>query len=126
MDFFAYQEAARKRTSLLLFYYGLAVIALVALTYVSVVLAVAAAHHKLGTARLGWWNARLFLWTTGGTLGVIAIGTVFRILDLRDGGRAVAEMLGGRRLALSPEDERERQLRNVVEEMAIASGVPVP
>src|ERR1051325_4124736 len=126
MDFLAHEETARKRTSLLLFYYGIAVLVLVALTYLGVLLAVALAHHKLGTPRLGWWNARLFVWTTCGTLGVIALGTIFRILDLRDGGRAVAEMLGGRRLSLSPDDEHERQLRNVIEEMAIASGVPVP
>ena len=42
------------------------------------------------------------------------------------GGRAVAEMVGGRRVDPQTTDLKERQLLNIVEEMAIASSVPMP
>ena len=42
------------------------------------------------------------------------------------GGSAVAESLGGRLVNPNTTDPDERKLRNVVEEMAIAAGVPVP
>src|SRR5205085_2332998 len=88
MDFFAHQEAARKRTGLLLFYYGAAVAILIALTYFAALLALHWAHVT------SIWKPRLFLWTSGLTLGVIALGSLWRILDLREGGLADAEMLG--------------------------------
>ena len=125
MDFFAHQEAARKRTALLLFYYGVAVAMLVFISYFIAALAVDWNEANFqGFAPS--WHPRIFLWTTCLTLSVIALGTIWRIIDLRDGGRAVAEMLGGKRVDLSPSDDLERRLRNVVEEMSIASGVPVP
>jgi Zn-dependent protease with chaperone function len=48
------------------------------------------------------------------------------VLQLRQGGSAIAEDLGGRRLLPDPINPDERQLLNVVEEMAIASGISVP
>ena len=47
-------------------------------------------------------------------------------MTLAGGGAVVAAMLGGRRLEPGATDANERKLLNVVEEMAIASGVPVP
>ena len=46
--------------------------------------------------------------------------------QLRGGGHVVAESLGGRRVFPDTTDPVERRLLNVVEEMALASGVPVP
>jgi len=63
----------------------------------------------------------------GATLIVVLGGAVFKIAQLRRGGGAgVAEMLGGRQIRPETSDFFEKRLRNVVEEMAIASGVPVP
>src|SRR5882757_11028330 len=45
---------------------------------------------------------------------------------MRRGGSAIAEMVGGRAVDLKTTDLRERRLLNVVEEMAIASGIPLP
>src|SRR6187455_1023318 len=104
MDFFAHQEAARKRTGLLLFYYGVAVAMLVFISYFIAALAVDWNEANFqGFAPS--WHPRIFLWTTCLTLSVIALGTIWRIIDLRDGGRAVAEMLGGKRVDLSPSDD---------------------
>ena len=61
-----------------------------------------------------------------GTLVVVGGGTLFKIVQLRGGGRVIAEELGGRRLNPDTSAPAERQLLNVVEEMAIASGTPAP
>src|SRR6185295_13945322 len=60
------------------------------------------------------------------TLGLIAGGSLFKIAQLARGGTVVAERLGGRRVYPNTTDPTERRLLNVVEEMALASGVPVP
>jgi Zn-dependent protease with chaperone function len=61
-------------------------------------------------------------------LGVAVMGerTLNKTLQLRGGGEAVASMLGGRPLADDPQDAKGQQLRNVVDEMAIAAGLPAP
>src|SRR4051812_7989234 len=68
----------------------------------------------------------LFLASTLGTLGIIGTGSFFKTLSLARGGRAVAELLDGRLGNPNSTDAQERKLLNIVEEMAIASGVPVP
>jgi Zn-dependent protease with chaperone function len=72
------------------------------------------------------WNPWHFGWITLGTLLSIAAGCIYKIRLLSDGGPAVAELLGGRKVEPEPTDADERRLRNVVEEMAIASGMSVP
>ena len=54
------------------------------------------------------------------------LGSGFKTLELAQGGSTVATMLGGRLVNPTTTDPDERKLRNVVEEMAIAAGVPVP
>jgi Zn-dependent protease with chaperone function len=73
-----------------------------------------------------WWNPGLFLLVSGTTLGVIAFGSLTKIAQLSAGGKVVAEELGGKLLLPETADPQERQLLNVVEEMAIAAGMPVP
>src|ERR1017187_3327635 len=65
-------------------------------------------------------------WVSLGTLVSILAGSYYKIRELSDGGSVVAEFLGGRHVAAKPDDLDEQRLRNVVEEMAIASGTPVP
>lgn len=70
----------------------------------------------------------LWLWAStvvATTLFVLVFG-LFRNFKLRRGGSAVAEMLGGRKVVPLTADPLEKRLVNVVQEMAIASGVPVP
>ena len=61
-----------------------------------------------------------------GTLALIGGGSLYKIASLAGGGHTVAELLGGRPLSPQTTDPDERKLLNVVEEMAIASGTPVP
>jgi Zn-dependent protease with chaperone function len=60
------------------------------------------------------------------TLGIIFCASAFRSASLRTGGAAVAQQFGATAVSEDTSDSNLRRLRNVVEEIAIASGVPVP
>jgi len=130
MDFFAQQEKTRRKTKLLVFYFVIAVVALIVAVYFAalVIFAGAQAHyHRYGEQpQFALWNPRLFLGVALGTLAVVLIGSSYKTMALASGGSAVSEMMGGRLVNPNTNDPDERKLLNVVEEMAIASGVPVP
>ncbi|HWN96327.1 MAG TPA: M48 family metallopeptidase, partial [Methylomirabilota bacterium] len=126
MDFFEHQEAARKRTSLLLFYYALAVAFLVAATYAAVMLVFLWKGDAFGAGQVPLWHPQAFAGAAIGTLSVVFLGSLWRIVELRQGGAAVAQMLGGTPVGATPADPNQQKFRNVVEEMAIASGTPMP
>ncbi len=64
--------------------------------------------------------------TTGAVLATIAGATAKRLWELSPGGAAVAEMVDARRIERDTQDPGERRLLNIVDEMALASGIPVP
>ena len=119
MDFYARQEAARRTTRWLL----LAFLVSVAL----VVLAVdAIVFTLLGATEPGASSRGALVFTTVVVLAIICGASLFKTLSLRSGGGVVARSLGGTRVERSTRDPALRRLRNVVEEMAIASGVTMP
>ncbi len=120
MDFFSAQDRARRKTTRLLFLFMAAVIALVVLTNLAVAVAFGALSPE------GRVNRQLFLIVTAVVCGGIALACLYKHLQLASGGKAVAEMLGGRLLDPASLDPAERRLLNGVEEMALAAGVPVP
>ena len=129
MDFFERQDKARKNTKLLVFYFAVAVLLIVASIYlVSLFVFHGAANykHRGYAVEFSLWNPTLFFYAAGGTLAVIVCGSLFKTMQLSAGGSAVAESLGGRLVDVTTNDPDERKLLNVIEEMAIASGVPVP
>ena len=129
MDFFERQEKARKNTKLLVVYFVLAVICIIAAVYLACLLifGAAASHQQYGQpTEFALWNSDLFFYSTMGTLAVIVFGSLYQISALSAGGSAVAESLGGRLVNPGSADPQERKLLNVVEEMAIASGIPAP
>lgn len=128
MDFFERQEKARHHTAFLVFYFIVAVALLIGAVYLVVALIFGgfSAKNAADETTVAWSHVEMFLVTTVGTLGVISAGSFFKTLSLARGGRAVAEMLDGRLVNPNSTDPQERKLLNVVEEMAIASGVPVP
>jgi Zn-dependent protease with chaperone function len=131
MDFFDRQHHARRQTATLLAVFAAAV-AVIVLAVLAVAWAVFAIHHHytsdypypgfitwLGTATAGW--------TVAVTLGVIAVGSIKRLWELRQGGGArVARMMGGTPVETLKQDAETRRLVQVVEEMAVASGLPRP
>ena len=117
MDFFERQDKARRNTKALVVYFSLAVTALVLSVYLV---------FALVFSRGQFWQPQLFLWVALGTIAVIAVGSLSKVAELSSGGSSVASMLGGEPVNPNTHDAEERKLLNVVEEMAIASGVPVP
>jgi len=74
-----------------------------------------------------FWQMERLVWVTMATVGVLLTGAWYKTHQLRQGGGAVvAEQLGGIPLAAGNHDILHRRLLNVVEEMALASGLPVP
>lgn len=125
MDFFEAQARAKKRTNRLVFLFALAVIGTVLAGYAAglfVVNFTGAGGHEYGS----WWDGRVFGWVLLGTLGIIGGASLIKWSEFSAGGSAVAASVGARRVDPHTTDTLERRLLNVVEEMAIASGVPVP
>jgi len=124
-NFFAHQEHARRQSFRLLVLFILAVIGVSLAVYGVAVFAWFWSFSR-SAAQPGFWHPRLFLWTTGGTFLFILAGSLWKINQLCAGGGRIAALLGGRPVPPQTSDPREKLLRNVVEEMAIASGMPVP
>ncbi len=129
MDFFQHQDDARRKSGRLILLFAGAVVAVVAAVYLVVagVLLIAGESGDGQAVDLqALWNPALLAIVAACVGTTILAGSLYRTATLAGGGRNVAETLGGRLLASATHDWRERRLLNVVEEMALASGVPVP
>ncbi len=119
MNFFEQQDNARRNTRLMIALYVLAVAGVV--LAVTVTLAVA-----------WYWSLEerppreLYTFGAAGTLLTIVVATIVHIVRLREGGEAIARLVGAQRVEPGTRDSLERRLLNVVEEMAIAAGTRVP
>lgn len=120
MNFFEHQELARRQTRRLIFLFILAVI--------SIVLAANLAGTLIWRFAAGPASLPNYFYPTNTlvVLGLILGGTLFETLRLRAGGDEVARMIGARLLVRSSAEPYEKRLLNIVEEMAIASGVSMP
>lgn len=119
MDFFARQEAARRTTRWLL----AAFLVSVALVVIAIDVVVVVVY---GAAEPGASPAGAVLAASVVVLAIICGASLFKTLSLRAGGGAVARSLGGTRIERATSDLALKRLHNVVEEMAIASGVTMP
>ncbi|MFG0275418.1 MAG: M48 family metalloprotease [Phycisphaerales bacterium] len=132
MDFFEHQQAARKRTGLLVALFTLAIACIVAITcaVVALILATVGAAESTSDDSLAQraiavdW--RILAGTAGAVVGIVFVASAVKLAELRAGGGAIAERLGGRLVTHDADDPSARRALNVVEEMAIASGVPTP
>jgi Zn-dependent protease with chaperone function/uncharacterized tellurite resistance protein B-like protein len=122
MNFFEAQEAARARTRNLVVLFGAALLAITVAVYATVKLAL----YTGGMPLAPLFDPLLFLAVALGVGLLVSGGSLARTLQLRQGGSRVALLLGGRRIASNTSDPAERRLLNIVEEMALASGTPVP
>jgi Zn-dependent protease with chaperone function len=112
MNFFERQAAARRTSLRLLLLLGLAVSG----TVLAVVV----------VAWMATQSTRLVAFAALGSIAVILVGSLYRVASLGGGGDAVARQMGGTPVPEDTSDAGLRRLRNVVEEISIASGVPVP
>ena len=129
-DFFQQQDAARRSTGRLVVLFGLAVLAIVASIWVLLAAVMGYLGRDPETNAIDWTalgdDPSLLIVAFVGALAVIGGGSLYKIAQLRGGGRVVAEQLGGRLVNGDTSDPVERRLLNVVEEMAIASGTSTP
>lgn len=129
MNFFEQQDRARGTTQKLVLLFALAVISLIVVTTLLVMFALGlAAGQDAAPASVdpALFVSDVFVAVSALVLGVVLLGALFRMAQLRGGGHVVAEGLGGRLLQAGTQDADERKVLNVVEEMAIAAGMPVP
>ncbi len=123
MDFFARQDAARRQSRWLVVTYFIAVLCVIG--GIDLVALVLTANVNDGEGAVVEPGAVVVACTLL-TAGLILVATTYKILTLRGGGGVVARDMGGVRVDPSTRDPLRRRLVNVVEEMAIASGVPAP
>jgi Zn-dependent protease with chaperone function len=125
MNFFEHQAQAHKESKKLLFLFVLAVIAIVlAVNFTLALLWIWMKGQPLAGAHL--YPRFFFLTNTGVVLLFIGGGMLFEMSRLKDGGDAVARMAGGRLVSPDSRELQERRLLNIVEEMALASGIACP
>jgi Zn-dependent protease with chaperone function len=131
MDFFAHQDRARRQTGFLILAFVFALITIVVAVDVVVLTAVTNMGNGSGELLIpdlhsAGEHSGLLMLASLATAVFIAMASLFRIATLGSGGARVARSLGGTRVTPDTPDPLRRRLHNVVEEMAIASGVPVP
>jgi Zn-dependent protease with chaperone function len=143
MDFFEAQAHAKKRTSRLVWLFAISVAGTIALAYFAAVIGLNFAQgsrpysprynrrtydnrYAAPMPETTLWQPRVLAAVSVGTLLVVGLASLYKWNEYSSGGSAVAESVGGRRVDPHTTDAQERRLLNVVEEMAIASGVPVP
>src|ERR1044072_8601411 len=131
MNFFKRQDEARRASRRLFVLFGLAVLLVVAAVDLVVFLLMrqGEAHAHGYLPPLGEWLAthpRMVIGTTLIVLAIIVLASFYKTMVLGGGGAVVARSLGGVRISADTTDPLQRRLLNVVEEMGIAAGVPMP
>jgi len=128
MNFFEQQDRSRRKTSLLVFLFLLALAGITLSLYLvaGTIKFYYSSEIDRASATFRWMDADLLFQVCSMTLVVVLAGSLYKILLLARGGQAIAEALGGRRVDPGTTDRDEKRLVNIVTEMAIASGVPVP
>ena len=112
-----------------MFLFLAAVVSMIGVVYLTLLLVLGfswGGFSPEGPGTGGWFHPELLAAVSVGMVAIIGIGSMIRSAQLRRGGAAVAELLGGRPVSRETSDPLERRLLNVVDEMSIAAGVPVP
>lgn len=145
MDFFEAQARAKKRTTRLVVLFVFAVLGTITAAYFAAVFGLGfleeqrqgaysepgytgsgPARSALDPGLYSLWQPQVFAGVSAAVLAIIGFASLAKWSQFSAGGSAVAESVKGRRVDPKSTDLRERRLLNVVEEMAIASGTPVP
>ncbi|MGZ5011683.1 MAG: hypothetical protein ACXV74_12035, partial [Methylobacter sp.] len=131
MNFFQSQDDARRKTRSLILMFMLAVIAIVAAVNLVITALIINVGDEAGAATLpdfNWVmnNLALVAGVSASTIGFISLSSLYKIASLSAGGGKVARSLGATLITAENKDPLRRRLYNVVEEMAIASSIPMP
>jgi len=125
MDFFEHQAEAKRNTTKLVFYFAIAVVLIMVGIYFAIMMIYNYGVQETDLPTV-WFHPVAFLVCLAVTLVLIGGGSLYKVASLAGGGDRVARMLGGRELTGEGMSLDEKKVLNVVEEMSIASGVPVP
>lgn len=121
MNFFERQAQARSQTRKLIFLFGASVVAITILINLALYFFLQPSHPDDIQQSLSFFSVTSTL-----ILVTIALGTLYKFHQVSDGGSSTALMLGAKAVNPTTSEPKERRLVNIIEEMAIASGVPVP
>ena len=113
MDFFESQRKAKKKTGLLVFFF------LLGLLFITAII-------ELIIGAIFGFSIGLVLLVFAGTVSVVGLASLYKSNELKTGGAVIAQMMGGQLVSPSTTHPEERKLMNVIEEMSIASSVPMP
>ncbi|MBT5219671.1 MAG: peptidase M48, partial [Woeseia sp.] len=120
MNFFEAQDKAKRATRWLVLVYVLATLLIVAgVTAIATAVLFSTEQGELANP------SSLVIIAILATLFIVG-ATLYKTSVLSGGGGRVAKDMGGTLVPTNVQDPLRRRLRNVIEEMAIASGVPVP
>ncbi len=130
MNFFEAQDSARRSTSLLILMFVLAVAGLLVLSNILVFEFIYFTQYSMLAFSLAElelvFDSNLSVMISAAILGFITLGSLYKLAQLSSGGSAIAQHLGGVIVPRSSSDPLHKKILNIVEEMAIASGTPVP
>jgi len=130
MNFFEAQDSARRSTALLILMFLLAIVFLLALSNFLIFELLYFFDYGSLTFSLSQLNlvfdADLSFVLSAAIILFITLGSLYKLVQLSSGGSAIAQSLGGVIIPRSSSDALHKKILNVVEEMAIASGTPVP
>ena len=139
MNFFAQQQRARTLTFRLMLLLCIAVICLIIMTTIvlSALLYFFQSHvtsiHAATAYSQSYYQhfvqlvqSSYFVWIVTTITLVIAAGSFYKHLQIQRGGEYIALTLGGRLISADTQNLDEKRLLHVVEEMAIAAGMPLP
>lgn len=121
MNFFEAQDDARRKTRWLVVYFILAILGVMLSVYGIVLMVMTFIGEPVSL-----WMPSVFVIAALGSGALMGTGSLFKTMQLNGGGSVVARDMGARQIDSHTTDTDERRFVNVVEEMAIASGVPVP
>ncbi|MEX0270184.1 M48 family metalloprotease [Leptolyngbyaceae cyanobacterium UHCC 1019] len=122
MNFFEHQDRAHQNTRRLGWLYLLSLVGIIGAIHFALWLIC----RLILKANISLLSPGMLLSVAVPTLLLILSGTLFKLIKLRQGGAAVAKELGGRLIEPEQATVLEKQLLNIVAEMAIASGIPAP
>ncbi len=130
MNFFEAQDSARRSTSLLIFLFVLAIVFLLVLSNLLVFEFLYFTEYQALTLSLSQldlvFDPDLSIVLCSAILLFIILGSLYKLVQLSAGGSVIAQYLGGVIIPRSSSDPLHKKILNIVEEMAIASGMPVP
>src|SRR5690625_1705318 len=128
MDFFAQQAKVRRSSRWLVVLFVLAVVAVI--VAVDIVFVLASGWHGRPSGAAGAASLHLnwiaIAEVSAAVLVLIALASLYRSASLRGGGSVVAQSMGATPVPADTGNPAWRKLRNDIEEVAIASGAPVP